>query len=48
MIACSIALAIWCAGLSWFHRKDDIARSLEGVNQDETVQVVEEPDGKSV
>lgn len=31
MIAVSIALAIWCAGLSWFHHRDDVRRSLEGV-----------------
>lgn len=48
MIACSIALAIWCAGLSWLHHKDDVARSLEGVEQDEPVKVVDdqEPGGK--
>ncbi|KAL1859492.1 hypothetical protein Daus18300_009637 [Diaporthe australafricana] len=34
MIAVSIALAIWCAGLSWFHHKDDQMRRVEGVGQD--------------
>lgn len=49
MIACSIALAIWCAGLSWLHHKDDVARSVEGVEQDESVKVVDdqEPDSKA-
>lgn len=46
MIACSIALAIWCAGLSWFHHKDDLTRSLEGVEHDEPVKIVDEPDAK--
>lgn len=34
MIACSIALAIWCAALSWFHHRDDVRRSLNGINRD--------------
>lgn len=34
MIACSIALVIWCAGLSWFHHKDEVRRKLDGVAQE--------------
>lgn len=34
MIACSIALAIWCAALSWLHHRDDMIRSLDGIEQD--------------
>ncbi|KUI68453.1 Pantothenate transporter liz1 [Cytospora mali] len=36
MIACSIALAIWCAGLSWFHHKDEVRRNVDGVDQAST------------
>lgn len=48
MIACSIALAVWCAGLSWLHHKDEMARSVEGVEQDGPVKPVvdhQEPSG---
>lgn len=48
MIACSIALAVWCAGLSWLHHKDEVARSVEGVEQDGPVKPVvdhQEPSG---
>lgn len=48
MIACSIALVIWCAGLSWLHHKDERARSLEGVAQDGSVKALDEPTVKTV
>lgn len=37
MLACSIALGGWCAGLSWFHHQEDVKRRqlVEGVDQDE-------------
>lgn len=45
MIAVSIALAVWCAGLSWFHHKDDMERSVEGVGQDADSRQIEEDTG---
>lgn len=43
MIACSIALAIWCAALSWFHHRDNMRRNLDSVGQDESgIDAVEE------
>lgn len=43
MIASSIALAIWCAALSWFHHRDDMRRGVDGVGQDESgIDAVEE------
>ncbi|KAK7734121.1 hypothetical protein SLS63_004406 [Diaporthe eres] len=45
MIAVSIALAVWCAGLSWFHHKDDMERSVEGVGQDAESRQIDEDTG---
>ncbi|KAI7782459.1 hypothetical protein LA080_013458 [Diaporthe eres] len=45
MIAVSIALAVWCAGLSWFHHKDDMERSVEGIGQDADSRQTEEDTG---
>lgn len=42
MIAVSVALAVWCAGLSWFHRREDVRRSIEGVNQSGSSEGVDE------
>lgn len=42
MIAVSIALAVWCAGLSWFHHREDVRRSLDGVNQNGSSEDVDE------
>jgi ACS family pantothenate transporter-like MFS transporter len=36
MIACSIALVIWCAALSWFHHRDSMRRNLDAVEQGST------------
>lgn len=45
MIAVSIALAAWCAGLSWFHHRDDMKRRVEGVGNDAGSRQTEEDTG---
>lgn len=45
MIATSIALAVWCGGLSWFHHKDDLKRRVEGVGHDAESGQAEEDTG---